>query len=104
VNTDYESIAKPHFNLLSKKDIQYIHTNALKILEEIGVKVAHKEGEKLLLEHGCKQLENGAISFPVELVEKCLKSVPSEIHIFNQKGEEAMILGGRNNYFGTGPI
>jgi len=102
VNTDYESIAKPHFNLLSKKDIHYIHSNALKILEEIGVKVAHNEGEKLLLEHGCKKLENGAISLPGDLVEKCLKSVPSEIHIFNQKGEEAMVLGGRNNYFGTG--
>ncbi|MFX0061712.1 MAG: trimethylamine methyltransferase family protein [Candidatus Hermodarchaeota archaeon] len=102
MNKGYESIVKPQFNLLSKKDIQYIHTNALKILKEIGVRVDHDEGEKLLLEHDCQKLENGAISLPVDLVETCLKSIPSEIQIFNQKGKDAMLLGGRNNYFGTG--
>ena len=102
MGNDYENTVKPQYQLLTEQDIQYIHINALEILENIGIKVDHLEGETMLLNNGCKKLENGAISFPAELVERCLKTVPSEIRIYNQLGEEAMILGGRNNNFGTG--
>jgi len=102
MKNNYENNVKPQYRLLTKQDILYFHLNALEILENIGIKVDHPEGETMLLKNGCKKLENGAISFPAEIVEKCLKTVPSEIRMYNQLGEEAMILGGRNINFGTG--
>lgn len=98
----YNHAVQPRYHLLTAEDISYIHEQALKILSDIGMRISHEEGLRLLINNGCVLKESDIVTFPRELIEKCLKTVPSEIIVYNRLGKEAMRLGGRNNYFGTG--
>ncbi|MFX0019132.1 MAG: trimethylamine methyltransferase family protein [Promethearchaeota archaeon] len=62
--------------VLSKDEIELIHSNTLNLLEEIGVKVESDEAQELLEENGCVLAENHFIKFPENLVKEQLKKVP----------------------------
>ncbi len=87
--------------VLSEREIEEIHEGTLEVLESTGVKVLSEEGREILRKGGAK-IEGDIVFIPPSLVEQSLKSTPSEVIIKNRDGEEAMSLGGRNTYFGTG--
>ncbi|MFX1324578.1 MAG: trimethylamine methyltransferase family protein [Promethearchaeota archaeon] len=93
---------KPKYNLLSEIQIKQIHLASLEILANIGVQVSHEEGLKLLERNGCTVEDNNLVRIPNWLVEECLKSVPSEISMYNRFGQKVMKLGGYTFYFGLG--
>ena len=74
--------------VLTKEEIELIHTNALELLETIGVKVESPEARAFLLEKGCISAEENDhfIKYPHDLVEKHLKTVPSSFSLWGQDG------------------
>ena len=92
----------PRFRLLDEAQIRRLYHAILRILEEVGVKVLHKEAVDLLVSHGCRVKDNQVVLVPSFLVEEAVRSVPSSLLIYNRKKEPVMDLGGRRIYFGTG--
>ncbi len=99
---NFKTQCKPNFKLLTESQIKKIHLASLEILETIGVRISHEQGLKLLENSECIVEDNNIVRIPNWLVEECLRSAPSQITIFNRKGEKVMQLEGRNIHFGTG--
>ena len=55
--------------LLDEEEMQRLHDSALTILEEVGLRLDHKEAVELLRARGC-ELRDGAVRFPRELVQE----------------------------------
>lgn len=86
---------------LSQEDMEAIHSGALEILENTGMDVHHEEALALLKEAGA-YIDGERVYFPPSLVEWALKQAPSYIMLYDREGNPAMLLEGRNAYFGTG--
>ncbi|MFX1492776.1 MAG: trimethylamine methyltransferase family protein [Promethearchaeota archaeon] len=72
--------------VLSKDEIELIHSNTLKLLEEIGVKIESEEAKKLLKENGCTLADGQFIRFPESLVKEQLKKVPQSFSLWGPDG------------------
>ncbi len=94
--------ATPSYRLLTEEQIKKIHEATLHVLEKVGVKVAHEEARELAKKAGCTIKDENIVLIPRSLVEESIKSAPSSIHIYDQLGNIAMKLEGRNNYYGLG--
>jgi trimethylamine--corrinoid protein Co-methyltransferase len=92
----------PRFRLLDEPQILRIHHTALRILNEVGVKVNLKRALDLLRDHGARVREKNIVKIPPFLVEEAIQSAPSNVTIYDRKKQPVMELGGRRIYFGTG--
>lgn len=92
----------PRLTFLADADKEKIHHAALRILEDTGMVLHHEGALKRLRDAGCRVEEDNRVMIPATLVEKALKSVPSNIAVYDREGRHAMDLGGRRAYFGTG--
>jgi trimethylamine--corrinoid protein Co-methyltransferase len=102
MNSGFKTQCVPQYRLLTEDQIKEIHQASLEVLETIGVQVSHEEAVQLLKDAGCRIKEKNIVQIPNWLVEECIRSAPSRITMYNQKGEEAMRLEGRNIHFGMG--
>lgn len=101
MNSGFKTECVPGYRLLTEEQIKEIHRASLEVLETIGVRVLHEGGVQLLKEAGCR-VKGNIVRIPNWLVEECIRSAPSRITMYNQQGQEAMRLEGRNIYFGLG--
>jgi trimethylamine:corrinoid methyltransferase-like protein len=84
---------RPKIKLLSDNLVEKILDEALTILEEIGVMVENREGIKLLEDSGARIDKASQRAFiPRNLVEESLKLAPSEIKVFDRKGEKSFLV------------
>lgn len=90
------------YNTLRPDQMREIHSASCKILEDIGMIVHHDDALHLLKEAGAYVKEGNKVFIPASLVERCLKTAPSRITMYDRNGNAAMELEGRNVYFGTG--
>ncbi|MBU1937337.1 trimethylamine methyltransferase family protein, partial [bacterium] len=74
---------RPKIKLLSPELLQAIIDDAFLILKRSGVMVENAEARKLLLDAGAK-LESGRVKIDSNLIEKCLKTVPSSIQLYDR--------------------
>ena len=95
-------MGKPLFQFLTQDEKTMIIDQVYRILEEIGVKVYSEKARALYEEAGCT-VEGELVKIPREIVQAAVKSAPSTLPIYNRKGEQVMLLGAGNSYFGTGP-
>ena len=102
MKSGFNSQCMPSYRLLTIEQIKELHTASLEILETIGVKLDHEEAVQMLADAGCKVKNNDQVFIPNWLVEECINSAPSGIIVYNQIGEEALRLEGRNAYYGMG--
>jgi len=94
---------RPKIKLLSDNLVEKILDEALTILEEIGVMVENREGIKLLEDSGARIDKASQRAFiPRNLVEESLKLAPSEIKVFDRKGEKSFLVGEDNVHFDPG--
>jgi len=93
---------RPQFTLLSEKQRQEIHSTSLQVLSQIGIKIPSGEVRSLLENAGCDVAEGNIVRIPEFLVERALKSVPSQIMLYTKDGKACLKLEGNNVYFGTG--
>jgi trimethylamine--corrinoid protein Co-methyltransferase len=79
-----------------------IHNASLEVLERTGVQLHFQEAVEMLRKAGARVSEGNRVRVPASLVEKALNTAPKQVQIFDRQGEPAMLLGGRNNYYGSG--
>jgi trimethylamine--corrinoid protein Co-methyltransferase len=93
----------PKLNILEKEEVKKIVQEAIEVLEKVGVFVENEKGLELLYGANCKVDKKGKKAYiKAELVEKCLKTAPSEIQIFDREGEFALDLHDDNVHFNPG--
>ncbi len=102
MNSGSKTQCAPSYRLLTENQIEEIHRASLEVLETVGVRVSHEEAVQLLREAGCRVKDGNVVQFPNWLVEESIRSAPSRITMYDQQGNEAMPLEGRNTYFGLG--
>ena len=95
-------ITRPTLTFLSPDDKTRLDRAALKILDEIGMRILHDEAMSLLVSAGCRVEGKGMVKIPQHLVQSSLKSAPDHIVMYDRTGKQSMDLGGYRSYFGTG--
>lgn len=95
-------ISNIQIDFLGKEKIEKIMDAVYTVMETVGADVYSEEALKLLADNGCS-VEGNRVMIPRTLVQKCIETAPSEIQIYDRNGKEAMLLGGRNSYYGAGP-
>jgi len=102
METGLNNRCAPHFRLLDEAQILRIYQTALRVLEEVGVRVNLTKAVDLLAGNGARVKDKNVVEIPSFLVEAAVQSAPSNVVLYNRKKEPAMELGGRRIYFGTG--
>jgi trimethylamine--corrinoid protein Co-methyltransferase len=87
---------------LSEEQMRDIHSAALEILQDCGTIIHHEKSIALLHQAGADVKDDRHVFIPGGLVASALGSAPSKVSIYNRNGRPAMILEGRNVYYGTG--
>jgi trimethylamine--corrinoid protein Co-methyltransferase len=78
-----------------------IFKEAKQILGTLGVFLENKEAEQLFQEQGVEH-KGQRYFLPADLIEKCLKSAPKEISLFDREGKNKLSLTGDNVHFDPG--
>jgi trimethylamine--corrinoid protein Co-methyltransferase len=102
MKTGFKSQCIPDYRVLTEDQIKEIHQATLELLETTGVKVLNDAAIRMLKDAGCRVEDNHNVKIPGALVEDCIKHAPSDVTVYNRKGDPAMQLGGSNVCFGMG--
>jgi trimethylamine---corrinoid protein Co-methyltransferase len=92
---------------LSQDEVETIHEITLKLLEDIGVMVHSKEARDLLKQNGCIVNEDTSsnpyhyVKYPRHVIEKHLKTVPSEFTLHGADGSFRHIVDTKTTTFAT---
>ena len=86
---------------LSDKDVVKIHEASLRILEEIGVKIALEEALQIFKKHGAK-VEGDIVRIPPALVEEGLRLVPHQFLMAGREEKNDLHMEDKRVYLGTG--
>ncbi len=88
-------------SFLTYDEMQKIHTESLRLLQEVGIVVQHKGALEMLEKAGCR-VEKKHVYMPPALVEWAIKQAPSRILLYDRDGNFAIDASGRNAYYGVG--
>ncbi len=93
---------RPRLTMMNDEQIQEVHRNVLKALNETGVRV-DSPSILLMLENklGLKSNDR-VIKFPAEVVEEAIRSAPKTIDVYDRRGEFKFKLGEDRLRFGVG--
>ena len=97
--------ARPKLRLLDPEQIQRIHQLSIRILEETGIRVESKRALQIFSNSKGISMEDHTVYLSEELINHAINLAPSEIEIFNKKGDHAFHLGpnqGHETRFGIG--
>ncbi len=92
----------PEFCLLSEGQRADIFYAALEILERTGARIYDEEVRDILSGAGC-WLDGDRVRIPMGLSQWAVRTAPSRIALYDQKGNRKLLLGGNNTYYGPGP-
>jgi len=88
--------------VLNDAQKEKIHSDSLKILSSVGVRVESEEARRIFSKNiGSNAVSDGIVRIPPEVVHGALKMAPSSIEIYNRKGDLAFQLPG-DTRFGIG--
>ena len=88
--------------ILTDKQIEQIHAAALDVLADTGITLNTDRSRQILLNAGCKTAQDNAVLIPAKLVEKCLKTAPSSVVLYDRLQQPRCVLEGWKTSFGTG--
>ncbi|MFX1354697.1 MAG: trimethylamine methyltransferase family protein, partial [Promethearchaeota archaeon] len=94
-------ILKPKVQLLDKEHIHKIFNEAKDILENQGIFMENQDAINIFKTHGIQE-KDSRFFIPSDLVDKCLKSVPQEIKLFDREGRDYLLLSNDNVHFDPG--
>ena len=94
-------ILRPKIQVLDEDYKIKVFTEAKDILETLGIFLENEEAQELFNNQGIAH-EGSRYFIPSDLVEKCLKTVPNEIKLYDREGNEHITLGGDNVHFDPG--
>lgn len=88
------------FQLLTQNDIEKIHENSLRILENIGVVITYQPAKDALEKAGAK-IDGNIVRFPGKMVEDAIKLCPSSFTMYGRNSKyNAEISTGNTVYAG----
>lgn len=79
------------YQVLTQNEIEQIHENTLRIMENIGVVMKYPPAQEILKKGGCK-IDGDTVHFPRQLVEKAIKTAPSSFTIYARNPEKNLLL------------
>jgi trimethylamine--corrinoid protein Co-methyltransferase len=89
--------------LLSRNDLDMIHSQSIEILEKIGVAVKSEEASKTLVDSGAEIDRNrGTVRIPSTLVQEAIKNAPKEIILCGRNPRHDISLEAGLVHFGPG--
>ncbi len=88
----------PRFEYLVSEDIEKIHTLSLKLLSELGLEFLHPEAVAVLEAAGAEVVDRdaGHLRLPSQLVLDNIVKAPAEFTLYARNPANTVILGGRN--------
>lgn len=92
----------PSFRILSADQLDAIHNASMEILTRTGVHIRDAEATALLRNAGASVSSEPLVRIPARLIDWALSVAPHDVTIYDRNGIEAMRLGRRRTYFGTG--
>jgi trimethylamine--corrinoid protein Co-methyltransferase len=99
---DTSTIIQPHLTVLTDGQKEKIHSDSLKILSTMGVRVESEKARKIFTKKlGSNAVQGDIVCIPSEIVEEALKLAPFSIEIYNRMGDLAFQLPG-DTRFGIG--
>jgi trimethylamine--corrinoid protein Co-methyltransferase len=89
---------------LTDSDIRSMHEAIVKLMSEVGIKVANKRAFKLFKDRGVRTNEEKQLVYiPQSLLEDCIDAAPSELILYGRGNpDNAIIVGGKRVHFGSG--
>jgi trimethylamine--corrinoid protein Co-methyltransferase len=102
METGLNNRCAPRFRILDETQIMRIYQTALRVLDEVGVRVNLSKAVDILAGNGARVKDKNVVEIPSFLVEAAVQSAPSNVTLYNRKKEPVLELGGRRIYFGTG--
>jgi len=90
-----------YLKFLNETEIESIHKATLRILDEVGIVLNHKETQELLVLSGAR-VNGERVMFPPELVEKMLKGCPSTVSVRGRSGTTKVLGDGSLNFHNLG--
>jgi trimethylamine--corrinoid protein Co-methyltransferase len=94
-------ILRPKIKILDEEHKDKIFNESKKILENLGIFLENENAKELFHNEGISH-DGSRYFIPSDLVEKCLKTVPNEIKLYDREGKEQITLGGDNVHFDPG--
>jgi trimethylamine---corrinoid protein Co-methyltransferase len=88
-------------NLISRDQIENIHSATMEVLEKVGVEVKDTEALELL-RHGGAKINGSSACIPSWMVERALSTAPSRVAISDRNGNTSMVLEKNRIYYGSG--
>lgn len=89
--------------ILNEKEVEKIHQDALKILEDVGLRVESEKILKIYHDFGAEvDFKTKVVKIPHKIVEEALELVPHQVVLYGRRPEHTLDLAGDNVYLGTG--
>jgi len=87
-------MSKVNMRVLSKEDVELVHSSSLKILAEVGVKIESPSVVELMREAGAKiDQRTQTVFLDEKMVSQALKSAPRNIKLCSRRGVDHTIPG-----------
>ena len=96
-----QALSGGQYRPLSEQEIVRIHEAALRILEEIGVRVGLEEAREIFRRHGAR-IDGEIVRISPAVVEKALGVAPRQFLMAGREERHDLILGDKRVYMGTG--
>ena len=94
-------ILRPRINVLDEDHKVKIFNEAKDILENLGIFLENEDAKELFNSEGINH-EGSRYYIPSDLVDRCLKTVPNEIKLFDREGKEHITLSNDNVHYDPG--
>jgi trimethylamine---corrinoid protein Co-methyltransferase len=89
--------------MLSMEQMEQIHTTALKILADVGIKFHHREVLEIFKKTGLDvNIEAEVVKIPEYLIKEALKTAPAQFSMYNREMTEETIWGDSEVKLGAG--
>lgn len=87
-------------SVLSKDEIETIHSFTIELLENIGIKIDCEETRNLLKEYGAEVEQNSDfVKFPESFIKEKLKLVPNSFNLYGPDGTYTLDVNTQNVHF-----
>jgi trimethylamine---corrinoid protein Co-methyltransferase len=88
-------------DVLNKGEIENIYEAALHVMERTGAVIASPAAVEILRKAGARVEDATRVFIPRRLVEQALSYAPAKIPIYDRLGNQVMLLGDKQSYFGA---
>lgn len=100
---DKDRVEGSLFRPLSSENIVQIHETSMKVFKEIGIKVNNREAIELFAEAGAEvHGDRSIVRIDEEVIMELVDRAPSMVHLYGQRPQHTLHVGGNNVYAGTG--